>query len=194
MVRTKLIANLLFVASIFLNLGAGKSSAPNPGLRPIQTQNDAPLAVCDSPKYNDPVGVKRSKYICEMESYLPLVQGALEIAGPTTEAEQNQILAQLRVEISKRYNDLTSKWLKQMIYCHNIKSNKEKMKPIIEDLKKTYKTDADLVKVSLKENSKDLLRDQKLLTTLNNFANKIQVSRKMQNSWSWVPGQSCSKK
>lgn len=196
MVRIQLIANSLFVASLFLNLAAGSGPLPNPGSKPMaltQTQEEPPMTVCESPKYNDSEATKRTKYICEMETYLPLTQGALEMTG-ASEAEQNQTLAQIRKEISERYMSLTDKWLKKMTYCHNIASNKKNAKALLENLKKTNKNDAELVKTTLKVKSKKMLDDDKLLTVLVDFSNKIRISRNLQNAWSWVPGSSCSSK
>ncbi len=85
-------ASVFVIASFFSLSALAESSTHN--------TTPAPDAVCVPPEPGDGIAVTRSKYRCEIETWMPMVQMALE-STQTPEEEQAKILNQLRRDIGK---------------------------------------------------------------------------------------------
>jgi hypothetical protein len=163
--------------------------------QPAQEDNEQPTTpavwtVCEPPHENDGIGQKRTKYICEIEVYLPLVQAALH-ETQTLEPDQARILNNLRRTIGKRYKDLTPTWLRSFIYCRNQKKYKDPWGPTYESLSSQGKKDAEIIKSAMRTGGKDLYLDSRVVVAVSDFLNYMNWGPAVDAAWQWIPGQTC---
>lgn len=161
------------------------------------THNDmtpAPDSICVAPAPGDGIAITRSKYRCEIETWLPMVQLSLQ-SNDVSEEEQAKILNQLRRDIGKKYKDLTPEWLSSIIYCRNRQKYKDPLGPTYEALKACEKkgpckTDADIISSSMRTGGKDLLLDNKWMVAAVDMFNKVPFDTGFLG-WAWKKGNKC---
>ncbi|MES2504582.1 MAG: hypothetical protein V4534_06870 [Myxococcota bacterium] len=176
---------LIILTLIFLSYAQESSHADFSVL-----STPASWTLCEPPLANDSVSVKRKKYVCEIEKYLPLVQIALQETN-TSEREQAKILHQLRRDIGKRYKDLTPAWLRQNIYCRNHHVYQDPLGPTYEHLTAKGKKDAEIIASAARTGGKDILLDNYYAVKMVELADQLDIGHRLNYLWSWVPGKSC---
>ncbi|MBP6218738.1 MAG: hypothetical protein KA436_09140 [Oligoflexales bacterium] len=168
---------------------AGQSYADE-GYCPGQGQTPDVSSVCEAPKSGDSPSALRGKYVCEIERYLPVVDLALQDTE-TKEGERAKTLNDLRRSIGKKYKDLTPEWLQGFIYCRNEVRYQDVLGPTYDSLKKKGKSDAEIIKSSVRTGGQDLLLDSSTGKTMINYANEYGIGPAINMLWSWMPGKSC---
>ena len=147
--------------------------------------------VCKTPQSGDKTGVLRAKYVCEIETYLPLVQVALE-ETQTPLKEQAKILHELRRTIGEKYKNRTLGWLKKIIYCRNVKKYGDYLGPTHEKLSAQGKSDAQIIKSAARTGGQDLFLDNKVMLAVIDILDYVNFGPAIDAAWSWIPGQSCN--
>jgi|GEM_PF-5745576 len=157
---------------------------------PFIQMTPAVEAICPQPNSNDGVAQLRSKYVCEIENYLPLVKTALAETDSTIE-HQAKVLNKLRREIGLKYKELTPRWLLSMVYCRNQKIYNDPLGPTYETLIAKGKNDSEIAASASRTGGRDLLLDNPVAVTLIDFVNYMNLGNAFEKAWSWLPGEAC---
>jgi hypothetical protein len=147
-------------------------------------------AICPAAESGDGIAQLRAKYVCEIETYLPLVKASLAETDASVE-EQAKTLNQLRREIGAKYKNLTPQWLRNMVYCRNQKVYHDPLGPTYDALRQKGKTDADIANSAIRTGGKDLLLDNVVVVKAVDLANNWNFGPAVEALWSWLPGDAC---